>query len=292
VRPRDAINGAREAWRREQEVLRKVGDRAWLDGWAERQLDEGMVAADELTPEAIRDAIDRKIEGKIAELCEERRRRPEAFPVDAERLARLVTDLLRQLGGFEIDLPPAGQPNRHFPFSLIARRIATGTATDTRIGVLCLASTSAKTTTATLRWLIVMADRFQRVLLITDERRRLVFGRQASPKGKQYYDALRNGKRADFQHVELTFDEYAQLDAVVSLARSGDLEIELAGARPRVVTAAEVTESHRRQGRYHALSITRHLLAENSPQPSDDRRTEDPSELVAEQPQSGISVAP
>jgi hypothetical protein len=156
------------------------------------------------------------------------------------------------------------------------------TETDERIGVLCFGSESTHTTTATLRWLTQAADPPQRVLLITDERRRLAFGSQPSPKGKQYYDTLRNGQQGGFRHVELTLDEYAQLDAVVGLARSGDLELELAGPQPRFVTASEVIESHHRQGRYSALSIVRRLFPEDPVPPSDGRAT--PNNNGAEHP--------
>ncbi len=54
LRPRDAINGAREGWRRAQERLRQLGGPAWLDDWDRTPAGNGHVPPDEPTEEDAR----------------------------------------------------------------------------------------------------------------------------------------------------------------------------------------------------------------------------------------------
>jgi hypothetical protein len=63
--------------------------------------------------------------------------------------------------------------------------------------------------------------------------------------------------------VELTYEQYAELDALSAVAgeaRSGDLEVELPGGQLRPVTEREVIASHQRRGRYAAHPLLRQLL--------------------------------
>jgi hypothetical protein len=79
----------------------------------------------------------------------------------------------------------------------------------------------------------------------------------------------RHGDR--FRHINLTFDQYAELDAlqaVVGLARSGDLEVEIPGAEARRIGEAEVIESHVRQGRFPAHPLLGPLLTNAPPVPA------------------------
>jgi hypothetical protein len=65
----------------------------------------------------------------------------------------------------------------------------------------------------------------------------------------------------------LTFEEYADLDAlqaIVGLARSGDLEIELASGPSRRVSERDVIESHHRQDRYRTAALLREVLGEQT----------------------------
>lgn len=72
--------------------------------------------------------------------------------------------------------------------------------------------------------------------------------------------------------VDLTFDQYAELDALqarVGLAKSGDLEIELPAGRSRRVAEAEVVASHLRQQRYSRHPLLKVLLdSEQKPTPT------------------------
>jgi hypothetical protein len=250
LRPRDVINGAREGWRREQESLRELGGAAWLHAWGRREPMQVEAPATEWSEQQIREVIDRKVAQKIAEHCELRRRTPDALPPDVNNLAGLVASLLRQIEGVACDRPPSGKPDRHFPFHLVTRPPASGAAAEGQTGMLFQAGAGAHSTTAALRWLLDAAPPPQRVRLVTDERRPLVFGAQADARGRAYYDELRRRTPEHFRHVELNFGEYAHLDAlqaVVGMARSGDLEIDLPGGRTRRVSEGEVIDSHRRR---------------------------------------------
>src|SRR5207248_1960022 len=76
---------------------------------------------------------------------------------------------------------------------------------------------------------------------------------------------LRHRHREGFHHVHLAFAQYAELDAlqaVVGLARSGDLELALPGGQARPVTEQEVIESHHRRRRFTGHPLLRLLLGE------------------------------
>src|SRR5262249_23295388 len=95
VRPRDVVNWAREGWRTEQETLRRIRGRAWLEGGGSRRpaIDVKVVPP---TEEEIRAAIDRKVAEKVEELMRERQATPDTLPPDANHLTGLITRLLRQ----------------------------------------------------------------------------------------------------------------------------------------------------------------------------------------------------
>jgi hypothetical protein len=264
LRPRDTINGAREGWRREQEALRRLGGPVWLrDGGSCPPEEEERPR--ELTAEQLREAIDRKVTDKIEDHCGERRRRPESLAPDAANLAGLIAVLLEQFGGVEIDRPPSGTADREFPYSLVARRRSGGEGAEVRTGVFVLVDGSAASTTKVLRWLKEASPPPERVLIVTDERRPVAFGAQRTARGREYYEELRRRGPSRFLHIPLTFEEYARLDAlqaVVGMARSGDLELVLPDGRTRPVSVDEVLESHRRQRRHLGLPVLQELLAE------------------------------
>jgi hypothetical protein len=265
LRPRDAINGAREGWRREQESLRKLGGAAWLEQWGRRPPADGETPSAEWTPSQIQGAIDRKTAEKIAEHCEQRRRRPEALPPDADNLAGLIAALVGRLGGVEINRLQSGKPDQPYPFTLKARRGPAWPGTALTTGLLVLVNDVAVSTTAALRRLLDAANQVDRVLLVTDERRPLALGKQPDAKGRQYYQDLQRGGPSRFRHVVLTLEQYVRLDAlqaVAGMARSGDLEIELPGGKTRQVSEAEAIESHHRQGRFRSAPVLGDLFAE------------------------------
>jgi hypothetical protein len=91
--------------------------------------------------------------------------------------------------------------------------------------------------------------------------------RQALPlaaKGQEYLEELQHRGTAKFQHIELSFDEYAYLAAlrdVFSQARTGELEVELVPGRRQRLSETEVIASHHRRDRYRTSRLLRLLLA-------------------------------
>jgi hypothetical protein len=285
LRPRDVINWAREGWRHEQEVLQQRSGPTWLAGWgavprtvlplptpAEIQrgaspvIVVGCPAVDPTTPspEEIRTAIDHTVAERHAAQIDERRRFPESLPAAADVLAGLLLSLLKRCRDhgrrYDIDAVeeiPSRRGQRPDYQLAVVRRPRDGKAV--RTGVLVLTATEAISTTAALRRLAENHGSLDRLLLITDER----IGIPLGLRGEEFLDALETNGRFRFQRLELTFLEYAELDAlqnVAGLARSGDLEVELRPGQIRRVSEAEVVESLHRQGLYLANRLLRELL--------------------------------
>ncbi len=127
-----------------------------------------------------------------------------------------------------------------------------------RTGVLILATDNKKANTNSLRRLFEGADTVDRQLLLSDARVGLALG----PRGKEYLQHLEDQMGQRFLALEVSFAEYAELDAlhsILGLARSGELEIEVAG-QPRPVTAAEAIESLHQQGQFRDSRLLRELL--------------------------------
>jgi hypothetical protein len=266
LRPREVLNGAREGWRRQQEDLRRLGGPAWLQDW-ERPLPvtgDGKVEPAEPTEAEIREAVDSKVAQMVHQHCAQQRQQPDALAQSADHLADLIAGLLKQCPGVELDHPPSGAPDKEFPYHLVARRHIAAESTEARTGILFLPTGHATSTTAALRWLVDATDP-RRILLITEQRRPLVFGTQRNAKGRKYYQELLRRDTARFRHIVLTFEELIHLDAlraVVGMARSGDLEMDHPGKSPRPLSEQEVIESYHRQGRFLLLPVLRDVLVE------------------------------
>ncbi|HLJ92867.1 MAG TPA: AAA family ATPase [Gemmataceae bacterium] len=254
VRPRDVLTWAREGWQREQALLRQLGGPAWLERWGMGRLAESTPQS--WTPQQIQGAIDSKVAQKVAEQRVQREVEPHTLPPNAANLAGLVGALLEQWlpPDHQVEYLSAPPVGRRPAYDLIVRQRGQRRGEEPRLGLLFLATASAHSTTAALRRLVQDAHPPQQIILITDERTGLPLGRV----GTRHYQELHRRGHQRFQHVQITFAEYAELDALqgtVGLARSGDLEIDLPGGQPRAVRAEEVIASHERQGRYAAAPI-------------------------------------
>lgn len=264
VRPRDVINWAREGWRRQQAALRQVGGPAWLKGW------EGQVTIAPPPPPPTEEAIQRLLDEKVAlKLQEHKRQRqlePQTLPPDGDNLAGLIHTLLQRclnlpypatLLGVERLVPP--KYGQRPPYDLVFRQRPGPDGPETRGGLLCLVVGNRTSMSAFLRRVAQDAQPPRRLFLVTDERRPL----EPAAAGRQYLEQLRERHASQFHLVRLTFDQYAELDAlqaVVGLARSGDLEIELPGGQSRRVGEQEVIDSHHRCDRFRAHPLLRLLL--------------------------------
>jgi type II secretory pathway predicted ATPase ExeA len=265
VRPRDVLNWAREGWRREQEALAVTGGPAWLAGWEPRR--PPSANGDGPLPPPVRpleEVIDQKVEQKIAEHRAQRLAAPETLAVDADNLAGLVRALLEQCsragprpGAVHVERLPVPKYGARPALDLLVRRRVNDR--EVVAGLLFVATSSATTATAFLRRLTEDEQPLDQLLLVTDGRRPLPLG----ARGGDYLEELRR-RPWRFQQVELTFEQYAGLDALqaaVGLARVGDLEVEEAPGQVRRVSEEEAVASHQRCGRYAAAPVLRELLS-------------------------------
>lgn len=264
IRPRDAINWAREGWRQQQESLARHDPLDWLRRWP-RDGAPGPGRPDEPTTEEITEAIDRRIADRLTAIAEELERESHTLPADADHLAGLVYALLAQCrdaghryGVWEVERvtpPKNARPTYH----LALRRRGPEAAADLRTGVLFLVEANSTSVAGFLRRLLSDWNAYDRVVVVTDERVGLPLGQA----GREYLESLQQRGPQHFHQIQLTFAELIELEAmqrVVGLARSRDLEIEPTPGRSRGVTEQEVIETYHRQGRYLASPLLRALL--------------------------------
>jgi hypothetical protein len=254
VRPRDVINWAREGWRREQEALNRLGGARWLETWGRRA---PVGPARPLTP-AESDALTvRLIQQRLSGLIKDKIDHPEKLPPDGDNLAGLLSTLLERYGSVDRLKPLKNGARPAYDLILYQRQ---GNAPEIRTGIVCVTADNAISVTGYLRRLHEDDRPLQRVFLISDERRPLSLG----TAGREYLDNLRLRYGSSLYQVELTVAQYAELDAlqaVVGLARAGDLEVELPGGQARRVTEAEVLASVHRQERFQVHPLLKQLLA-------------------------------
>ena len=271
VRPRDVLNWAREGWRAQQELLAKEGGHDWLANWTGRDVppvDGGPVKQG--PPEAV---IDRKVEEQVEERRALRAAEPAALPADADHLVGLLRALLVQCrdggryGVLDVERVPSRAGARPTYDLVLRRRLPDGGAE--QVGIAAVTAENATSVTASLRRLVEDGRPLDRVVLLTDER----VGLRLGERGQEHLQELRERGPERFETVELSFAEYAELDAlqaVVGEARSGDLEIEPAPGQVRAVREPEVIDSHHRRGRYLACRLLRRLLAPEVERPAGD----------------------
>jgi hypothetical protein len=271
LRPRDALSWARKGWHQEQQVLKAVGGPAWLAGWATPRSSGGRPPPP--TGQQLRDLIDREVEVKIAELKAQREQRPETLPPAADNLAELTSKLLQQCmhrGGvynlLDVKRPVPPAVGIRPTYDLLIRQRTNDGREEVSVGVVVVTAEHGNAAYHVLRRIQEDPAPPRRCYLVTDERRQLPLGQQ----GEELLRQLQRDARLAFRTIEVTFAEYAELDAlqgVIGLALSGDLEVGLASGEVRAVTDRDVIESHHRRQRYLAHRLLRELLAEGSPPP-------------------------
>lgn len=261
IRPRDALNWAREGWRQQQEALSRYDPLDWLKRWP-NDGEPGSGRPDEPTTEEIRETLDRKIVEKLASLSEQIQSEPHMLPADADHLAGLTYSLLAQCrdsghrhGVWEVERVPAPK-NARPTYHLSLRRRDSEASADVRIGVLFLVEQSAVAVYGFLRRLVEGWGAYDRVIVATVEDIGLPLGQA----GRDHLEELQRRGREHFQMLELNFAEIIELEAlqrVVGLAKSCDLEIEPTPGRVRAVTEQDVIEAYHRQGRYLGSRLLR-----------------------------------
>jgi hypothetical protein len=260
-RPRDLITWAGQRWQGLQEELAKSGP-SWLERWrGERTPPPPLPPIKQLA------LIDQEIDKKLAEHRSGRQQAPESIPPDESSLINLLFNLLQPCAveGNPYSLRsvrrvPVPTTGKRSPYDLLLWRVSAG-GQEVRTGARFLVAEHGKDTAIALRRLVGDPRPPGRVLLVGDARKSLPLG----SKGRRRLEELEKRGPSRFLHYELPFEEYIALEAlqaVIGLARSGDLEVQLAPGQTRRLTEQDVIESHHRKGRYLAQPLLRELLTE------------------------------
>jgi hypothetical protein len=257
-RPRDLLGWACDRWRQLQDDLAATPHEDWLRRWAEAPRPPTPPPAED--PEA---ALDRLIAERLAEHQARSLREPERLP-DADRLLALIDASLKQSQGGAYRLRayrrhPVAKSGARGPYDLTVEQSATADGPRTRVGVRVLAPDHPRSVTAALERITEDASPPERALLVTDERQEVRPGK----KGGELLAELERRGPDQFLHFKVSSRQLAELDAlqaVVQMARAGDLEVETAPGQRRAVTEEEVIAAHHRAGRYLAHPLLRELL--------------------------------
>jgi hypothetical protein len=260
VRPRDVLSWANDRWREIKKAIEQQGQ-DWISKWPGSG-DKGPLVVDPVVvgSEEITRAIDQKVSDKIEESVNGRRLQRGSLPADASNMMGLTKILLEQcLGHAEYTLKSVAARGKQQVDLVVEEVRACDQRTMQNHVQFCV--TGSKVSAAfQLRKLLDSEGADVRVL-VTDHDR---FPLQLGQRGQEYLAALESRGKA-FVQVQLSFEEYAQLDAlqaVVGQARSGDLEIEPQPRQIIPVAEPEVVESHHRQGRYLGNRLLQLFLTE------------------------------
>ncbi len=272
LRPRTIINQAGLAWDQQSRELQKQGVADWLHTWSEHGRDSLKVL--NVNDVDIVQLIDTKISAKIEEHRQSRMLRPEELPVDAGNVVGLLTTLLNicgkagspfrtdQYGRFGGILISSAKSRKKPAFQLVVEHLPDSPQGIKRTtGVTVADASSGLVATNMLKRILAEFEGPNgpdRSILIVDGREPL----QLAGAGQSCLEKLKsfNGR---FSIEILDFDQYATLDAfeaVVGLARSGDLEAVLPDGISRPINEAEVYESLHRNQRYLEPSVLCQLL--------------------------------
>lgn len=272
LRPRNMINLAGATWDHESAALLSQGMTQWFHAWPER----GQGASSPVTnPEYnLVDLIDRRIAAKIEEHCHSRLLRPEELPVDAGNVLGLLRSIVSACASLEPDArqrfypkfgglvtePTKGRAKQAFHITVSGLPESSEGRLRT-IGVAIAEASSGLAATNQIKRLVAALEGSSppdKAILIVDGREPL----QLAEAGRAHLDQLQH-HQGQFALQTLDFEQYAMLDAceaVVGLARSGDLEIVLPTGESRLISEAEVYDSHHRHQRYLTLPVVCPLL--------------------------------
>jgi len=256
VRARDVVSWARDAWDEEHARLAQVGMKPWLSKWG--RIDGGPGPH----PPGRKDdpaAIDRITATKVKEHVSQRGLAPDGLPANVDNWRVLVESVLaRCVGNARYELRSVTRPTKGAYHLVTVRRGDNGR--DVRSALVFVAAPNANAATTALKKMADDAGSPGCRYLVSDEGRRPL---KLGAVGRKTYDDLVGLGDTRFQHVKLTFQDHAELDAfegVVGAARTGDLEIDTGtGARP--LSETEVTESLHRQDFFGKHPLLRRLLA-------------------------------
>jgi hypothetical protein len=273
LRPRDVINWAKLRWREQARRLESLGGREWLCRWNDDDVPRStrgaiQVFAKSLSESELLQLIDEKIAGKLLEHEHRRNLDRGMLPPDAGNLCGLTEQLLRQClttdVGYSLRSVESVAAKQKKLLSAYDLMIDEESPTGSRhcTGIKFLATGNRTSMTMSLARIASDAKPPDHVLVVTDQRMPLAGGK----KGQELLAELRRRDKT-FTTIELTFDEYAQLDALQAIigdARSGDLEVELPDGSTRPITDQEVIDAYHRHDRYRQHVLLHELLTEDA----------------------------
>lgn len=283
-RPRDVITWARDAWEDRQSDLARLGIDRWLETWPAGVEPITLPPPPPPTPGEVDAAIDAVVDRKIEEQIAHHRLHEGSLPPDAGNLAGTVEMLLSYCLGSHADYTLKSvqrlrrQGGRLPAYDLFVEEQRPGDGALVTNGVVFITNIGLSASASLRRLLEDESPPTLRILVTDDERRPLKVGQQ----GLEYYrDLVRLGP-GRFEHLRIDFEQYARLDAlanVVTMARVGDLEVEIPRGTIRAVSEAEVVASHHRRDRFRSHPLLRRLLTEEPPiidVPKPDPRLDEP----------------
>ena len=273
LRPRNMINQAGATWDQETAAMLAVGISNWLQSWPNRgeQNHETSQVSEEIN---LPELVDQRITAKLEEHRHFRLLRPEELPVDAGNVLGLLKTILTACEGLDPEsrrrfypsfgglVPEPIKSRTKPPFQLTVQTRPESANGKTRtIGVAIAEASSGLAATNQIKRILTALEGPNppdKALLIVDGREPL----QLAEAGRAHLDQLQHHQDR-FSLCTLDFAQYAMLDAceaVVGLARSGDLEIVLPSGESRLISDAEVYDSHHRHQRYLALPVVCPLI--------------------------------
>ena len=272
LRPRTIINQAGLGWDQQSRELQKQGVADWLHSWSENGRDS--LKALDVNDVDIIQLIDAKVSAKIEEHRQSRMLRPEELPVDAGNVVGLLTTLLNicgkagspfrteQYGRFGGIVVSSAKSRKKPAFQLVVEHFPDAPQGIRRtIGVTVADASSGLVATNMLKRILAEFEGPNgpdRAILIVDDREPL----QLAGAGQSCLEKLKS-LNSRFSIEILGFEQYATLDAfeaVVGLARSGDLEVVLPDGISRPIHETEVYESNHRNQHYLEPSVLCQLL--------------------------------
>lgn len=262
LRPRSIINRAGNGWDQESSNLSRLGIDSWLTSWP--HFERPAARPEPVVEVDLPKLIDQRIAQKLEEHRQSRLLRPEELPVDAGNVVGLLISLLQssekaaspfrtdQYSRLEAVTVPSAKVKKKPAFQfLVEQRLELPDDSKRTIGVTVAEAAGGNAATNMLKRILAELDAENgpaKAILIVDSREPL----KLAPTGQDCLDQLKS-RAGRFSMEMLDFEQYATLDAfeaVVGLARSGDLEIMLPNGASRSITEAEAYESHHRHQRY------------------------------------------
>ncbi|VTR92394.1 Uncharacterized protein OS=Sorangium cellulosum (strain So ce56) GN=sce5406 PE=4 SV=1: DUF2791 [Gemmata massiliana] len=253
VRPRHMIDAAREQWEELQKSLVATPDkRKWLDRWpnVDRTVKE---------PRKVEELIDEEVGKAVSGRITRHTATSNALPPNADNLCGLTEALLAASGvGLAVSRPKHGSP-----YDLLVRASRPGGG-ETTTGLVFVATGSSNSVTSALARLLGDKNTPNQVILVTDQRLPLAFGRATKAQGRNHYTALKTVP--GFEHLELPLTEYAALEALDTVSRQArDLEIRQPDGSARALQRDEVIASYRRTGRFKTHPLLSRFIGDALP---------------------------